>query len=320
MSDVAGFKAWSFLITGDERQFQGNDGYEDVAEESYSYDSTVGNYRRVKPGDLVVVRNSYEALGVGYIEELETVPDQEKLRSRCPACRSTNFKERTTEKPRFRCSQCGTKFGQPKEELIRVTTFRAHYGGSWQPLEGCLDKNQLAEISLSRSDQQSIKAMDLERTLIAIAACGVRLPPQQGPAKPRRQHPLELPGGRRRTTTAARLGQDAFRRALVHQYGMICAATGPSPAETLEAAHIRPFARTERHRVEEGVLLRADIHRLFDSGLLTFSTDFKVCIAPSLFGHPTYMALQGNRMHLPERAVLDRDAVKEHHSLTTSTW
>ncbi|MHB9853640.1 HNH endonuclease [Streptomyces krungchingensis] len=320
LTDVAGGKAWSFLVAGEERQFQGNDGYEDIAEECYSYDSTVGNHRRVKSGDLVVVRNSHEALGIGYIEELETVPHQEKLRSRCPTCRSTNFKVRTTEKPRFRCSPCGTKFDQPEEELIRVTTFRAHYGGSWQPLEGCLDKIQLAELSLSRSDQQSIKAMDVERTLAAIAARGVRLPPQQGPAKPNRQHPMELPGGRRRTTMAARHGQNAFRRALVRQYGMICAVTGPTPAEALEAAHIRPFASTERHRVEEGLLLRADIHRLFDSGLLTFSTDLEACIAPSLFGHPTYKALQGSRMHLPTDAVLDRDAVKEHHSMTTSTW
>jgi hypothetical protein len=84
MTHVAGRQAWSFLVAGEERQFQGNDGYEDVVEESYSYDSTVGNHRRVRTGDLVVVRDSREALGVGYIEELEVLPSQEKPRSRCP--------------------------------------------------------------------------------------------------------------------------------------------------------------------------------------------------------------------------------------------
>ncbi|MFE4051660.1 HNH endonuclease [Streptomyces sp. YIM B13518] len=162
--------------------------------------------------------------------------------------------------------------------------------------------------------------MDLERTLAAITARGVRLPPHQASAELHRQHPLELPGGRRRTTTAARRGQNAFRKALVRQYGLICAVTGPTPAEALEAAHIRPFASTERHRVEEGLLLRADIHRLFDSGLLTFSPDLEVYIAPSLFGHPAYKALQGGRLHLPADAVLDRDVIREHHSITTSTW
>jgi predicted restriction endonuclease len=106
----------------------------------------------------------------------------------------------------------------------------------------------------------------------------------------------------------------------VRQYGLICAVTGPAPAEVLEAAHIRAFARTERHRVEEGLLLRADIHRLFDSGLLTFSPDLEVCIAPSLFGHPAYRTLQGARMCLPVDAVLDHDALREHHSATIATW
>lgn len=76
--------AWSFLVTGEERQFQGNSGYEDIIEESYSYDSTVGNHQHVAVGDLVVVRNGKEALGAGYVEALQVLPDQEKVRSRCP--------------------------------------------------------------------------------------------------------------------------------------------------------------------------------------------------------------------------------------------
>ncbi|UQI49694.1 hypothetical protein M1P56_35490 (plasmid) [Streptomyces sp. HU2014] len=56
-AETAGTSAWSFLVVGEERQFQGNAGYEDVIEESYSYDSTVGNHRRVSVGDLVVVRS-----------------------------------------------------------------------------------------------------------------------------------------------------------------------------------------------------------------------------------------------------------------------
>jgi hypothetical protein len=320
MSGAVEGRAWSFLIAGEERQFQGNSGYEDVLEESYSYDSTVGNHRRVAVGDLVVVRDGREALGIGYVEELDVLPDQQKLRSRCPTCGSTGFKERTTERPRYRCSPCTTTFNRPKTETIRVTAYRAHYGGTWQPLEGCLDKTRLNELSLSKSDQQSIKAMDRARTLAAITALGVRLPCQEDPATAPRQHPLQLPGGRRRTTTAARRGQDAFRRALVRRYGMICAVTGPAPAEVLEAAHLRPFADTERHRVEEGLLLRADIHRLFDNGLLAISPTLQVSIAPSLRGYTAYNTLQGSRLHLTTEDVVDRDAIEEHHAATTATW
>ncbi|MZF55867.1 HNH endonuclease [Streptomyces sp. SID5594] len=312
--------AWSFLVAGEERQFQGNTGYEDIVEESYSYDSTVGNYRRVSVGDLVVVRSGREALGVGYVEALHVLPGQEKLRSRCPYCRSTGFKERTTELPRFRCSPCGNAFDRPAVEMLQVTAFRAHYGGTWQPLDGCLDKAQLNGLSLSRSDQQSIKAMDRARTLKAIASRGVRLPRQREVLDRGGHRPSELPGGRRRTTAAIRRGQDAFRRALVRQYGLICAVTGAAPAEVLEAAHLRPFADTERHRVEEGLMLRSDVHRLFDSGLLAIDSDLVVRIAPSLAGHELYSSLAGARLRIPGDSPIDRAAIADHHAATVATW
>ncbi len=298
----------------------GNAGYDDVVEKSYSYDSTVANHRRVAQGDLIVVRNGREALGAGHIEELEVLPNQSKIRSRCPHCGSTSFKERTTELPRYKCSPCKTAFDVANVETIEVTGYRAHYGGSWQALEGCLDKVQLAELSLSKSDQHSIKAMDHEELMAALAIRGVRLP-DDGRETPReRRHPRELPGGRRRSMAAARRGQDAFRRALVGQYGMVCAVTGPAPAEVLEAAHLRPFAVTEQHRVEEGLMLRADIHRLLDNGLLTISPELVVSVAPSLRGYAEYIALHGTRLLIPEEAVVDRSALREHFEATTATW
>ncbi|WP_261988173.1 HNH endonuclease [Streptomyces sp. gb1(2016)] len=311
-------RAWSFLVAGAERQFQGNAGYEDVVEESYNYDSTVGNFHQVAAGDLVVVRNGREALGVGFIEQLDVHPDQEKIRNRCPSCGSTGFKGRATELIRFRCSPCAHVFDQPRTETIRVTTFKAHYGGTWQALEGALDKEDLATLSLSRSDQQSIKALDRLRTLKAVAARGIRLPRQASYRRGGRS--LTLSGGRRRSTTAARRGQNAFRKALIREYGLICAITGAAPAEVLEAAHLRPFAKTEQHRIEEGLVLRVDMHRLFDSGLLAISPDLVVRIAPTLAGHSAYSALDGSPLRIPGTACLDREVLAEHHITTTATW
>ncbi|WP_405894110.1 HNH endonuclease [Streptomyces sp. NBC_00104] len=314
-------RAWSFLIAGEERQFQGNAGYEDVVEESYSYDSTVGNHRRVALGDLVVIRSSREALGIGYVEQLEILPNREKLRSRCPGCGSTGFKERTSMRPRFRCSPCGMAFDRPSAETIKVTSYRAHYGGTWQALEGCLERALLSELSLSRSDQQSIKAMDYSGILAAVASRGIRLPRRRPASVDAWSRPFELPGGRWRTTVAVRRGQDAFRRALVRRYGMICAVTGPAPAEVLEAAHLRSFAITEQHRVEQGLLFRSDIHRLFDSGLLAIrSDDFIVQVAPSLGGYAGYSELDGTPIRIPTPELIDRRALSEHYAATVATW
>ncbi|MGW6721671.1 HNH endonuclease [Streptomyces sp. NPDC054995] len=312
--------AWSFLVTGNDRQFQGNDGYEDIVEESYSYDSTVNNHQHVAVGDLVVVRNGKEALGAGYVEALQVLSDQEKVRSRCRFCGSTGFKGRLTMVPRFWCSNCKNAFDDPLIETLSVTAFRAHYGGTWQPLDGCLHKEQLKELSPSRSDQQSIKKLDRDRTLKAIETRGVRIPRRRDVVDGGEQRPQKLPGGTRRSTASVRRGQDAFRRALVRQYGLICAVTGAAPAEVLEAAHLRPFSDTQHHRVEEGLMLRSDVHRLFDSGLLAIDSDLVVCVAPSLAGHRLYSALAGVPLQIAHDAPIDRAVIADHHAATVATW
>jgi hypothetical protein len=67
-------------------------------------------------------------------------------------------------------------------------------------------------------------------------------------------------------------------------------------------------------------LLRADIHRLFDSGLLAISPELTVRVAPSLLGHGAYRALEGNPLRVPADHTLDLNVFSEHYALTTATW
>ena len=66
---------------------------------------------------------------------------------------------------------------------------------------------------------------------------------------------------------APRLGQGAFRIAVTDAYGRACAITGNRVLPALDAAHIRPFALGGTHTVSNGMLLRRDIHRIFDFGI-----------------------------------------------------
>jgi putative restriction endonuclease len=66
-----------------------------------------------------------------------------------------------------------------------------------------------------------------------------------------------------------RLGQGTFRIATIQAYERACAVTGEHSLPALEAAHIRPFAEGGTHDVSNGLLLRADLHRLFDRGYVT---------------------------------------------------
>ena len=70
-----------------------------------------------------------------------------------------------------------------------------------------------------------------------------------------------------------RLGQGAFRIGVTGVYQWRCAVTGERTLPILDAAHIRPYGAGGDHEITNGLLLRTDIHRLFDLGYVTVSGD-----------------------------------------------
>ncbi|MDC8760682.1 HNH endonuclease [Janthinobacterium fluminis] len=79
-----------------------------------------------------------------------------------------------------------------------------------------------------------------------------------------------------------RRGQAKFREALLAAYNRRCAVTGCSIVELLEAAHIRPHAEQPDYSVSNGLLLKADIHTLYDLKLLSIDQRCIVHLAPAL--------------------------------------
>jgi putative restriction endonuclease len=82
--------------------------------------------------------------------------------------------------------------------------------------------------------------------------------------------------------TRGRLGQGAFRVLVTDAYDRRCAITGEKTLPVLEAAHIRPYAENGPHRVNNGVLLRSDLHKLFDLGYVTLTADLRVEVSSRL--------------------------------------
>lgn len=76
-----------------------------------------------------------------------------------------------------------------------------------------------------------------------------------------------------------RLGQSSFRVLVTDAYQRRCAITGEATLMALEAAHIVPYSGEGGHDVRNGLLLRADFHRLFDVGLVSVTPDLKVRIS-----------------------------------------
>jgi len=73
-----------------------------------------------------------------------------------------------------------------------------------------------------------------------------------------------------------RLGQGAFRVLVTDAYSRKCAISGERTLPVLEAAHIKPYAKSGRHLISNALLLRSDIHKLFDTGYLTITPELKV--------------------------------------------
>jgi hypothetical protein len=93
-----------------------------------------------------------------------------------------------------------------------------------------------------------------------------------------------------------RQGQAEFRQALMIAYNYKCAVTGCDVRDTLQAAHIVPVSNSGQHHLQNGLLLRADIHNLFDRGLLTIDNQLKVHIHSSIRSSLTYKALHGKKL------------------------
>ena len=100
-----------------------------------------------------------------------------------------------------------------------------------------------------------------------------------------------------------RLGQGAFRVLVTDIYQRRCAVTQERTLPALEAAHIRPYAEGGDHEAKNGLLLRRDIHSLFDSGYVTVTPDlhFEVSgrIREEFENGRDYYGLHGISIYVP---------------------
>ncbi|MDP1580072.1 MAG: HNH endonuclease [Candidatus Didemnitutus sp.] len=119
-----------------------------------------------------------------------------------------------------------------------------------------------------------------------------------------------------------RLGQGAFRIEVTDAYSRKCAITGEKTLPALEAGHIRPYSKDGPHEVRNGLLLRSDLHNLFDEGYLTVTLDYRVEVSRRIreeFENGRhYYDLHGKRLAMIPSAEDSRPArefLEWHHGL-----
>lgn len=121
------------------------------------------------------------------------------------------------------------------------------------------------------------------------------------------QREVYLPSGQRHgepQLVRPRLGQGAFRLAVTDAYQRQCAVSGGRVLPALDAAHIRSYCDGGEHEVSNGLLLRRDIHSVFDAGYVTFDDDFRLVVSERVrtdFNNGNeYRRLHGQRLFVPD--------------------
>lgn len=154
-----------------------------------------------------------------------------------------------------------------------------------------LDKNNLGEIEIE-NELIALPSEDLDLLVVEKENIESSLD----------FHPENLTDARKRNITAIvqRQGQPKFRSDLLRAYGGKCSITDCDAEAALEAAHIVPYLGSKTNCVANGLLLRADIHTLFDRYLISIDpTTNKVLVSPSLL-NTCYKELSGKIVKPPQ--------------------
>lgn len=179
--------------------------------------------------------------------------------------------------------------GSPKRVIGRGTAAEiAGWGGDWSGHGGQMAPTRGTGQSFAREERRLARAiqeapMVVERAFAEFRIGMIRQRPDQG----------------------------RFREGLLARHGARCCMTGCAVPEALEAAHIVPFAETARDRdsAANGLLLRRDVHRLFDLGMLSVEPEAgSIWVAPDLRASD-YGALHGQTL----RAEVARACLAEHY-------
>ncbi|SHN02048.1 HNH endonuclease [Cryptosporangium aurantiacum] len=310
-------QAWSCFSHGIEIDTPVWHSYGDVLGVKYAYDSQVANSRRVTDGDLLIIRDNETVFGFGYIDFIRNEL-RPKLMNRCPACKKGGPEPRKTLRPRYHCTHCKANFDEPDRISVEVTASEAHYSDTWTPIS--LAASDLEGVYLSHSRQNAIRPLDLaglrdllrrKSSMSALESLAVGQPPKA----------VELPGGHRVTKVRVRKGQSGFRQELLRMHGNVCAISGPQPREALQAAHLYLYADSGKHDTAGGLLLRADLHLLFDNWRIAVDpSTWTVEVDPALYHFPHLHAFQGAKLQVSPSQAPNPEYLQEHLASARARW
>lgn len=126
--------------------------------------------------------------------------------------------------------------------------------------------------------------------------------------------------------THSRKGQDYFRQAVLSAYEGKCCMTGMKINSLLEAAHIKPWNKSdndhEKINPKNGLCLNVLHHKAFDQGYITIDTHYKIIVSDKLKENPIdkmtkefIIKLDGEKILLPQRYTPNKEFIEYHNDV-----
>ncbi|HWZ15426.1 MAG TPA: HNH endonuclease signature motif containing protein [Mucilaginibacter sp.] len=292
-------RLWILKSKGTKSAFGGNSGYADELESHYVYDTTVKNHDKIKPGDFIVIADKKYIKGIATVEDISVVSNIPKKRYRCPECGTQEHYMRKSVSPRYKCRK-KHEFDIPDEEDILVDEFKAVYTSTFVRSAPKTSVKLLDSYYINRNIYYSIQQAKVDilddlypdyikttasRPEIGTAVIKTPVSPYLPSVTDSREYKM--------LKSYIRPKQNKFRNELIKTYGAYCMLSDCTVPLAMEASHICPYRGIKDNHIANGILLRRDLHTLFDADLLGIEPEtLQVFISP-LLKHTVYEEYNG---------------------------
>ena len=245
----------------------------------YGFSDHTPHHRHVGVHDIFFVRSQTQLLAIARVQKIETGAS-EKAVQRCPVCGTGQLGLRARRTNKYRCLY-GHEFSRPASSVRNGAEYRAVFGHDFIEVSARIEAAEMRAFELTNSRQLALRPCDLDGLMRYVArrdrnAEGMlrtwlsERPNLLADGDADLIAPTEILDEREHRHLGIRLrrGRKVFRDELLRRYGARCMITGCTTAALIEAAYIQPESVPKFNNPTNGLLLRSDLHTLFDLNLL----------------------------------------------------
>jgi putative restriction endonuclease len=290
---------------------------------TYSYESDDRRKRQISAGDLLFLRDQTRLLAAARVENVVS-EKREQMVGKCPVCGLAEIGLRKKRDIPYRCFH-GHEFLRPVESTHSIIVHTAHFTRECVRIAAQIEAAELRPFELTNSRHMKLKICDISGLCDYIARRDhTVLPVLKNWLKSRAvdladtdadavgELPLSISDAQDRPLQAIRMrrGSTTFRDKLLSRYGQRCMISGCSVLALLESCHVGPTQRPDDDHPANGLLLRSDLHTLFDLNLIGLNpSNLEVAVHDSLVG-TEYQKFAGTNLILGGCKGIDMRALR----------